>query len=223
MCKIVSLLDMNCSLFLTILQTFVESCVVQIAKICNISIQRCRSGNCFINVCFFVISFIVTELIDKNCSLMSITNVGPICNMLFSVCSNTGTDLCRGGSKRYFSCNIQVGDGLLNNSFYTHKQTCSVPLNVTVIKLDAFCRQAPLRHGLYGSFLWDFLIFLMSLHSRKQNSGRLSRCHFSMGRLQNIMGLCEIIWNTNLMQQGNFINVFLARHASGNYAHHQEH
>jgi len=27
----------------------------------------------------------------------------------------------------------------------------------------------------------------------------------------------------NLMQQGNFINVFLARHVSGTYAHHQEH
>jgi len=25
------------------------------------------------------------------------------------------------------------------------------------------------------------------------------------------------------MQQGNFINVFLARHVSGKYAHHQEH
>jgi len=26
-----------------------------------------------------------------------------------------------------------------------------------------------------------------------------------------------------LLQQGNFINVFLARHVSGTYAHHQEH
>jgi len=33
----------------------------------------------------------------------------------------------------------------------------------------------------------------------------------------------EIISNANLMQQGNFINVFLARHVSGTYAHHQEH
>jgi len=32
----------------------------------------------------------------------------------------------------------------------------------------------------------------------------------------------EITWNANLMQQGNFINVFLARHFSGTYAHHQE-
>ena len=33
----------------------------------------------------------------------------------------------------------------------------------------------------------------------------------------------EITRNTNLMQQGNFINVFLARHVSGTYSHHQEH
>ena len=33
----------------------------------------------------------------------------------------------------------------------------------------------------------------------------------------------EIIWNANLMQEGNFIDVFLARHVSGTNAHHQEH
>ena len=33
----------------------------------------------------------------------------------------------------------------------------------------------------------------------------------------------EIMWNANLMQQGNFINIFLARHVSGTYTHHQEH
>jgi len=33
----------------------------------------------------------------------------------------------------------------------------------------------------------------------------------------------EIMWNANLMQQGNFIDVFLARHVLGTYAHHQEH
>ena len=33
----------------------------------------------------------------------------------------------------------------------------------------------------------------------------------------------EIIWTASLMQQGNFIDVFLARHVSGTYAHHQEH
>jgi hypothetical protein len=31
-----------------------------------------------------------------------------------------------------------------------------------------------------------------------------------------------MILNANLMQQGNFIEVFLARHVSGTYAHHQE-
>ena len=33
----------------------------------------------------------------------------------------------------------------------------------------------------------------------------------------------EIMWNANLMQQGNFIDKFLARHVSGTHAHHQEH
>ena len=33
----------------------------------------------------------------------------------------------------------------------------------------------------------------------------------------------KILWNANLMQQGDFINVFLARHVSGTYDHHQEH
>ena len=32
-----------------------------------------------------------------------------------------------------------------------------------------------------------------------------------------------IMWNVNLMQQGNFIDVFLSRRVSGTYAHHQEH
>jgi len=35
--------------------------------------------------------------------------------------------------------------------------------------------------------------------------------------------LNEIMWNANLIQQGNFIDVFLARYVSGTYAHHQEH
>ena len=33
----------------------------------------------------------------------------------------------------------------------------------------------------------------------------------------------EIMWNANLMQQGNFTDVFLARHVSGTYTLHQEH
>jgi len=33
----------------------------------------------------------------------------------------------------------------------------------------------------------------------------------------------EIKWNDNLMQLGNFIDVFLTRHVSGTCAHHQEH
>jgi len=33
----------------------------------------------------------------------------------------------------------------------------------------------------------------------------------------------EIMWNANLMQQCTFIDIFLAQHVSGTYAHHQEH
>ena len=33
----------------------------------------------------------------------------------------------------------------------------------------------------------------------------------------------EIMCNANMMQLGNFIDIFLARHVSGTYAHHQEH
>ena len=33
----------------------------------------------------------------------------------------------------------------------------------------------------------------------------------------------KIILNANLMQQGDFIDVFLARHVSGTHVHHQEH
>jgi len=33
----------------------------------------------------------------------------------------------------------------------------------------------------------------------------------------------EIMWNANLMQQSNFIDLFLPRHVSGTCAHHQEH
>jgi len=32
----------------------------------------------------------------------------------------------------------------------------------------------------------------------------------------------EIMWNANLLQQGNFIDIFLARHVLGTYAYHQE-
>ena len=41
--------------------------------------------------------------------------------------------------------------------------------------------------------------------------------------LTDIFLPCEIKWNANLMQLGNFIDVFLAWHVSGIYAHHQEH
>jgi len=41
--------------------------------------------------------------------------------------------------------------------------------------------------------------------------------------LENTLEHCEIMRNANLMQLGNFIDVLLARHVSGAYAHLQEH
>ena len=35
--------------------------------------------------------------------------------------------------------------------------------------------------------------------------------------------ILEIMWNANFMQLGNFIDIFLARHVSGTYAHHKKH
>jgi len=34
--------------------------------------------------------------------------------------------------------------------------------------------------------------------------------------------VCQVILYADLMQQGNFIDVFLVRNVSGTYAHHQE-
>ena len=40
-------------------------------------------------------------------------------------------------------------------------------------------------------------------------------------KFKSNISIIEIIWNANLMQQVYFIDVFLARHVSGAYAHHQ--
>ena len=45
----------------------------------------------------------------------------------------------------------------------------------------------------------------------------------SVDTVRNTLEHCEIMRNAILMQLGNFIDVFLARHVSGEYAHHQEH
>ena len=72
---------------------------------------------------------------------------------------------------------------------------------------------------------------------RKEGSATVGLCH-ALAELQNNNNnkywlICEgclnvhlpheIKWYTNLMQLGNFIDVFLARHVSGTHAHHQEH
>ena len=52
---------------------------------------------------------------------------------------------------------------------------------------------------------------------------------FSMGGgleiccVGRVYGADGAVHHPHLMQQGDFIDVFLARHVSGTYAHHQEH
>jgi len=51
-------------------------------------------------------------------------------------------------------------------------------------------------------------------------------CLFGIWKLEGFLTVHlphEIMWNANLMQQRNFIDIFLARHVSGTYVHHQEH
>ena len=48
-------------------------------------------------------------------------------------------------------------------------------------------------------------------------------CDIMLNQAKEFDFSCEIIWNANLMQQSNFIDVFLAPHVSGTYAHHLEH
>jgi len=66
-------------------------------------------------------------------------------------------------------------------------------------------------YSLTYSYTWDKLNFFYVWH--------LVWC-CELYRYNNIY---EIIRNANLMQKGNFITVFLVRHVSGTYAHHQEH
>ena len=53
--------------------------------------------------------------------------------------------------------------------------------------------------------------------------GQDERCILTLEGCLTVHLPHEILWNANLMQQGNFIDAFLARHISGTYAHHQEH
>ena len=57
-----------------------------------------------------------------------------------------------------------------------------------------------------GTTVWQYPLFIKFPITRKLNDKNT-----------------EIKWNVNLMQLGNFIDVFLVRHVSGTYAHHQEH
>ena len=82
---------------------------------------------------------------------------------------------------------------------------------------------------------FDGRLFWSPVTCHREITGFVSKCKWQIfteccsreaGTLESFLTVYlprEIMWNVNLMQQGNFINVFLARHVSGTYAHHQEH
>ena len=63
-----------------------------------------------------------------------------------------------------------------------------------------------------------------SLLSKFHTASRYKRkCHFIYVSNITFRSLMPIKLNANLMQLDNFINIFLARHVSGAYTHHQQH
>ena len=76
----------------------------------------------------------------------------------------------------------------------------------------------------FFSVFLQFTLFYLQLILRFQKTPKFIRSViFSLRHNAQKTFCAEIIWNANLMQQGNFINAFLARHVSGTYAHRQEH
>ena len=69
--------------------------------------------------------------------------------------------------------------------------------------------------------LFPVLKLLMSAFKTRSKTVQITCRNLQADRL--ILWSQEIKWNANLMQLGNFIDVFLPRHVSGTYAHHQEH
>jgi len=70
---------------------------------------------------------------------------------------------------------------------------------------------------IWYDFFFNILGFLVSNPSLLWIVANRGLLAFMIGSIY------EIKWTANLMQLGNFIDVFLARHVSGTYAHRQEH
>ena len=75
------------------------------------------------------------------------------------------------------------------------------------------------------SLPWGVIVFVYMQHICNTVASRALLCcqeqkcwHVKMKGSND-----EIMWNAILMQQGNFIDIFLAWHVSDAYAHHQEH
>jgi len=71
------------------------------------------------------------------------------------------------------------------------------------------------RNKVYPGLKEKYHVRSYNNHMKEQVTRPTKRCL--------VLLINEITWNDNLIKLGNFIDVFLARHVSGTYAHHQEH
>jgi len=119
-------------------------------------------------------------------------------------------------------------------------------IDVTLVKIQTRCYlNHPARYTgnqlIHTHYQDEFLIhaptYLHMSHTSLQVCVSIHRnkCSKKHSKYQDHLNRCccwlhthtsnytEVKWNANLMQLGNFIDVFLAWHVSGTYAHHQEH
>ena len=101
----------------------------------------------------------------------------------------------------------------------TSSLTCGRHLYRMVLYSETLRTSLLELHQYFGCSLAD--IFFLGCNYEDQFLLRYQTVR-SGREVSTFLSKNEIKWNANLMQLGNFIDVFLARHVSGTYAHHQE-
>ena len=118
----------------------------------------------------------------------------------------------------------------MNSLFIPSQSRCLcwyIPRHFTYLSFPSvffFTVQVSLPLGCYYFITFQLFLSFLSLFNALSFISCIpwNVCIFLAGCL--ILHLPrEIMWNANLMQQGNFIDVSLAWHVSGTYTHHQKH
>ena len=102
---------------------------------------------------------------------------------------------------------------LSSNSIEKYHEWCEHVISHPVKKYTHSLRYCNFRYDVHKRPYWSRWMQLISTYQIVYSLEGCLTMHLSH----------EIIWNANLIQKDNFIDVFLARHVSGTYAHHQEH